>query len=749
MNVGAFVCSCADTCAIDLEGVREGVDDVDLVASSRLLCEDGLPAMDQLIDEYDLDQLIVTTPEPRCQSKFEALASEKGLHPEAIAFVDQREGAGWVHGEAAATVKTARLINATRAGLDHEASTRSVSREAGRTVAVIGDAETAAGLSDTADVTLVANGNEFANSEADLDDVTVERGRVASVEGKYGEFEIALEAGVTDDCVSCMKCVERGPDEFVTSYPVDIAPGTEGGPWAKDCPTDAIVLEGTHRTLAFDQVIHPGADPRARGGQLGYYTHVDAGTIAAVESLLGGTKKPKFLNFDMDVCAAGESSQEGCTACVEACPHEAVDRPRIDEVAFDEISCQNCGACTSSCPTGAVKLREPSNERLAREVEALLEVPDTGGLLLRRNPAIDPQVIAFVCSEHAARRLREYGRRAARGDGGGGSGESYHPILPVRVNCTDTVGEAHAMHALAAGADGVAIVGCGDRCLHSGPDPKAALVERLNTATTDLGLGERVSFFAPEEDSEEFAADLDEFASDLGESPVPVGHTATGEIAADRKNPAFDNHGWTLESVRAILEYVEPERDVIRGLTDFGRIEVSDDACTFTPTCSNLCPTDAIRRTGTELQFNHERCVNCGLCEEGCPETAITMHDGLDLTLLPENREAIAAGTAGEEGGASGAPDDPAWITVLEGEMRECVRCGKPFASERTAQKIEEDVGDVVVGVAPNADHSVFAYCGDCRVNVLFESGPSDGVGSGVVGGGEGTDGGASGPGGD
>jgi heterodisulfide reductase subunit A-like polyferredoxin len=128
MNVGAFVCSCADTCAIDLEGVREDVDDVDLVASSRLLCEEGLPAMDGLIDEYDLDQLIVTTPEPRCQAKFEDLAAEKGLHPEATAFVDQRERAGWVHDEAAATEKTGRLINATHTGLEHEASSRSVSR---------------------------------------------------------------------------------------------------------------------------------------------------------------------------------------------------------------------------------------------------------------------------------------------------------------------------------------------------------------------------------------------------------------------------------------------------------------------------------------------------------------------------------------------------------------------------------------------------------------------------------------------
>ena len=97
MNVGAFVCSCADTCDIDLEGVRDGVRGVDVVASSAHLCDDGLPAMAHLIEEYDLDQLLVTTPEPRCQDAVREVAVAQGLHPDATAFVDHREGAAWVH----------------------------------------------------------------------------------------------------------------------------------------------------------------------------------------------------------------------------------------------------------------------------------------------------------------------------------------------------------------------------------------------------------------------------------------------------------------------------------------------------------------------------------------------------------------------------------------------------------------------------------------------------------------------------
>jgi len=663
--------------------------------------------MAHLVEEYDLDQLLVTTPEPRCQDAIRETAVAEGIHPEATAFVDHREGAAWVHDRASATEKTARLLNARRAGLDHEPVSRTVSRDAGEAVAVVGDPETAAALADTADVTLIANGRDFDDADVDLDGVDLARGRVVDVVGEYGDFELELRARVTEDCISCMDCVREGPDGLVTRRPVDVDPAAEPGEWTDCCPVDAIDLDGVERTVRADQVIFPGATGRARGGQIGLYTGpVDGATVAAVEDLLGGVEKPKHLDLEMDVCAAGDSSQVGCTACTDACPHDAVGRPHVDEVEFDPVACQDCGACTSVCPTGAVTLRDPSNERIAREVEALLDpgTEDDGllGGLRGDDTGIETPVIAFVCSERADDALSRYGRLAREDDD-----LRYPPVLPVSVNCTDTVGEAHAMHALAAGADGVAIVGCGGDCLHSGPDPKAELVRRLDRATGDLGLGERVTFLSPEPgDPKAFVEELSRFVVELDPTPIPAGeHDATGTVRGDKPNPPFNSHDWALESVRVILDHVDPDREVIRGLTDFGWMEVSD-ACNFTPTCSNLCPTDAIRRTDDgDLQFNHEDCVNCGLCEDGCPETAITMRDGLDLSRLPENR-------GGER-----------WETVYEGEMRACVRCGKPFASEGTAQHVAETVGDVVEGVAPHGEHSVFDYCADCRATLLFEEG--------------------------
>ncbi|WP_129112834.1 hydrogenase iron-sulfur subunit [Halegenticoccus tardaugens] len=709
MNVGAFVCSCADTCDVDLAAARDGVEGVDVAANSGLLCGDGLDAMGAVVDEHELDELIVTCPDEGVQGTFRELAEEKGLHPDAVAFVDQREGAGWVHDRDAATDKTARLVNAAAAGMREEAVSRTVRREAGCGVAVVGDPETAAVLSDAADVTLVADGAELAGVDG-LDDVTIERGRAVSVDGRFGEFTVTVASRVTDDCISCMKCVREGPDGMVTRRPVDIDPDAPEGAWTDCCPTDAIEMGGARREIEVDQVVHPGADRSTRGGRLGLYTGpVDGATVAAIESLLGGVEGPDFLDLDMDVCAAGSSGQTGCTACVDACPHGAVERPRVDAVEFYKEACRNCGACTSVCPTGATRLREPSNRRLAREVEALLRPTreDGGGWLFGRNAregGVETPVVAFVCSERADDALREYGRLAAADE----FDVSYPPILPVAVNCADTVGEAHALHALAAGADGVLLVGCGCDCRHSGADPKAALCERLNRATADLGLGERVAFLAPEpDDPGAFVDAVGGFVDGLDPTPVPPGdHEAAGGAADEGEKPAFSTHDWALESVRAIAERVEPDRRVIRGLESFGRIEVTDD-CTLTPTCSTLCPTDAIRRVDGDLEFNHERCVNCGLCEDGCVEGAIELDGGLHLDLLPENR------------GGDG------WTRVVEGEMLACRRCGEPFTSERSARKIQEEVGHLVGDVAPGAEGSVFEYCGNCRAARLYDRGGS------------------------
>ena len=148
---------------------------------------------------------------------------------------------------------------------------------------------------------------------------------------------------------------------------------------------------------------------------------------------------------------------------------------------------------------------------------------------------------------------------------------------------------------------------------------------------------------------------------------------------------------------------MDPERERVRGLESFGVVDVGD-GCTLTPTCSDFCPTDALRRTGDGLDFNHERCVNCGLCADVCVEDVITLESGLDLSLLPEH---------------SDDPVDPAWTQLYEGTMLRCAGCGREFASEATRDAIDERAGDKLENIAPEAEESIVDYCADCRAELI------------------------------
>lgn len=694
---GAMVCSCVGTCDIDVDAVKDAVEDVSLTAASDQICDDGTIAeLASITDEKDLDEVIITCPEATAQDKLGRIeeATEATLH-----FVDHRERAGWIHDEEVSTSLTRRLIDARQAGLDappHDDDRQEIT--VGDDVAVIGEPDLAQALDGEMAVTLVADGNDYATSEDDIAGLDVERGRVQSVTGRYGDYQVAVESRVDDTCISCMECVEAGPDGGFTLSPVDIDPDVNYASWAEECPVDAIDMNGIEKQLDVGQVVYPGANAPEAGAR-GLHTEPTTETIAEVRELSGEIDEPAPLDLTMADCAAGDSGQVGCTVCTDACPHGVVDRPVVDSVVFDEPLCQTCGACTSACPTGAVSLRDPSNERIAREVEALLEAPPESGLLSSEEPPIDPQIIAFTCGERADRALDQYGRLA-----GSGEDVEYPPILPVEVPCGDTVGEAHVMHALAAGADGVAIIGCGGDCLHSGPDPKEALVGRMNQVTTDLGLGNRVGFFAPDPTTpDEFVENLGKFALlELDSSPVPAGtyeSTGTG-LGEEAAVMPYSTHTWALESLMELTEHVDPQTDELSGLESFGYVEV-DDACGLTPTCSNLCPTNALRQEqgSGELEFSHERCIACGLCEDGCPETAITVNTG---TVSLSNLQA----------------EDP-WEIVYEGEMFACRECGKEFASEDTVRRMIEETpateGDLDI------EGSIYEYCSDCKGEIAWK----------------------------
>ena len=116
--------------------------------------------------------------------------------------------------------------------------------------------------------------------------------------------------------------------------------------------------------------------------------------------------------------------------------------------------------------------------------------------------------------------------------------------------------------------------------------------------------------------------------------------------------------------------------------------------------CVGACPESALidAKELPQLKFIERNCVQCGLCEKTCPEKAISLTPRLLL------------GTAAKSA-----------VVLNEAEVFACVKCGKPFATQRM---IESMVGRL-------AAHSMFAeagalerlkMCSDCRVVDLAQN---------------------------
>jgi ferredoxin len=137
-----------------------------------------------------------------------------------------------------------------------------------------------------------------------------------------------------------------------------------------------------------------------------------------------------------------------------------------------------------------------------------------------------------------------------------------------------------------------------------------------------------------------------------------------------------------------------------------GDVEVDRAACTLCMACVSVCPASALSdgRDRPLLGFLERNCVQCGLCQRACPESAIRITPRLLIDRAARN----AVRTLNEE-----APFN-------------CVACGKPFATRSVIDRMTDKL----------ATHSMFRdpaalrrlqMCGDCRVIDMMKEGTPGG----------------------
>lgn len=425
----------------------------------------------------------------------------------------------------------------------------------------------------------------------------------------------------------------------------------------------------THFDLVLDlcRPAHIGA-PLA---PFGYYAPADAEALeralAELPEMVGEFEKAKFFHYDASICAHGRNGLSGCTRCIDACPAWAIISMG-DEIAVDPYLCQGAGACATACPTGAITYAYP---RPGDSVDKL-------GMLLKAYRAAGGE--APIVLFHDA----EQGREALAGL----AAPLPERVIPIEVAELGSVGMDLWLSLLAFGASDVWLFAT-EQLPDSVRNELTAQLSYTHAILAGMGHDTRPLRLLDDGDLTEALAEAEDVA------PAATFPPAT-YAGVDEKRT----------TLRLAVEHLYQHAPAPRAETrlpkgaPFGEIQVNRETCTLCMSCVAVCPAHALADGADlpQLNFIEANCVQCGLCEKACPEDAITLHARYlyDPSARRQSR-------------------------VLNEEVPfHCVRCGKPFATQKMMDRMSEKLAGHWMFAQPEALKRL-QMCGDCRVRDMFE----------------------------
>lgn len=425
----------------------------------------------------------------------------------------------------------------------------------------------------------------------------------------------------------------------------------------------------------FDLVVDLGATPLLQQAMkpLGYYAPgADPETLAVLAGTLpdmrGEFEKPRYFNYNPEICAHGYSGKHACTRCIDFCPAEAIVSIG-DKVQVNPYLCQGGGTCATVCPSGAMTYAFPGPGDLLRALRDLLrDYREAGGAA--------PCVLFHD----------EASGSALEGDFAASMPEH---VLPVAIEEVGSTGMDVWLACLAYGAEAVVLATC-DR---TPPQVVEALQDEVAVAQAMLaGLG------YPE--SRLRIVNSDQPAAALATLDDLRGHAARQPPATFAAPPA-DKRG-TLRLALAHLQAHAPAVKRIAPLpagAPFGEVRVNPATCTLCMSCVSACPTFALQdgRGLPQLNFREWSCVQCGLCARTCPEDAITLSPRLLNDVEAREKPRV----------------------VHEEQPVCCVGCGKPFATRSILDKLSRKLEGHWMFQSEEARRRL-QMCEDCRVRDMF-----------------------------
>lgn len=636
-----LLCTCERTIALDAAALARALGSAEPPAIFDRLCRGELEAFRDAAASGEA--LLVG-----CTQEASLFGETAGEARERTSFTNIRERAGWSAEAAAAGPKIAALL--AEATLAIPPTPALELRSQGR-ILVYGTGETALAaaqrLAGRLAPTLVLR------EPAELVPPSIVRfpilaGRITRLRGHLGAFTATVE----DAAVAVPSSRERlrfGMPSPTTELETDLVLDLSGGTPLLTAPDKR---DGYRRV-----------DPRDP-------LSVERALFDLVE-LVGTFEKPRYLSFTAELCAHARSRRVGCTRCLDQCPTGAI-APAGDHVAIDPFVCAGCGNCAGVCPTGAATYAAPPPTTLLERLRTLLRTYHAAG---------GRGAVLLVYEARHGEEMVAATARLGRG-------------LPARV-LPFAVGELGqlALEVLAApvalGADRLVLL--------VPPRKEAELtglranLDQLAALLDGLGYGaDRLSVLASE--------DPDELEASLWGLPLVAPLPARDLVAIGGKRSLL----------RLVLDRLHEHAPApvsvvpLPAGAPLGRVVVDVAGCTLCHACVGACPTGALAADPDRpmLRFKEEACVQCGLCQNTCPEKVIRLEPR--ACFDPAIRE---------------------FVTLKEEEPARCVRCGKPFGSKSSIERIVQRLAGTHWMFRSADQIERLRMCEDCRVIAEFERG--------------------------